>query len=386
VARIAIDARVVTSERDGVGRYARGLVPALAAAAPQHRFLVLRHPSSREPVAGDRPNVREVYVEGTTGRMVDHFLVDHRRLRDVFETEGWPDLYHALFHMYALAFPRRGDNRPAVVVTLHDLIWLDFPFAHGPLLAGLGTWVKARTAVAHSLRSAAHVIAVSRATADAGSRHRWLSADRLSVIHHGIATRFLQPAAALPARFAFLEGDGRPWVAALGESKRYKNLAFLVEAFARATARGLEARLVLLGRCASLAATARRFGVADRVFFPGELEDDALHAVMGGAALFVHPAIVEGFGMPVVEAMALGTPTAVADVPALAEVGGSGVLCFDPHDSGALADIMLNVVGSEEMRKKWSARARTRAACFDWNKCAEATLEIYARVLAGERR
>lgn len=380
VPRIAIDARVITSEPDGVGRYARELVPALAVAAPDHEWLVLRHPSNRDPIAGGLPNVHEVYIEGVVGRMVDHFLTDRRRLQAVFDVEGWPDLYHSLFHMYAFRFPGQRRPRPRVVVTLHDLIWLDYPLAHGSMLNGMGTWMKARTAIAHSLRRADHVIAVSEATARAG--RRWLSADRVTVVHHGVNRMFFGPAPALPAALACLAQDGRPWIAALGESKKYKNLELLLDAFASATRQGIDARLVLLGRCASLARDAHRLGVAERVLFPGEVDDEDLRAIVGGAALFVHPAIVEGFGMPVVEAMALGTPTAVADVPALREVGGAGALRFPAGDSRALAEIIQRMAGSRELRTEWSARARARAACFDWTHCADETLDVYRSALS----
>lgn len=379
MARIAIDARVITSERDGVGRYARELVPALAAAAPGHDFLVLRHPSNREAIHEGLGNVREVYVDGTVGRMVDHYLLDHRRLRAVFDAEGWPDLYHSLFHLYALRFPGRRQPRPAVVVTLHDLIWLDYPFAHGSLTSGVGSWIEARLAIVGSLGRANRVIAVSRATAEAA--RRFVPSEHVTVVHHGVPKRFLEPPPPLPPALAHLGRENRPWVAALGESKRYKNLPLLLEAFALASRRGLDARLVLLGRCTDLASLARRLGLADRVILPGELDDEGLRAVIAGACLFVHPALVEGFGMPVVEAMALGTPTAVADVPALAEVGGAGVLKFAPRDAGALSLLIENLASSPAARTEWRARARARASCFDWSRCARETLDVYGKAL-----
>lgn len=380
MARIAIDARVITGERDGVGRYARELVPALAAAS-HHEFLVLRHPSNREAIGDGRPNVHEVYVEGIVGRMVSHFLADHRRLRTVFDAHGWPHLYHALFHVYPLRFPPARGPRPAVVVTLHDLIWLDYPFAHGPLLSGVGAWLKARTAVARSLRRADHVIAVSGATAEAG--RRFVSPGRMTVVHHGVGSAFRQPPPALPPSLEQLEREGRPFVAALGESKKYKNLRLLLEAFALALRQGADARLVLLGRCTSLARVAARLGIADRVTFPGEIDDEGLRAVVGRACLFVHPALVEGFGMPVVEAMALGTPTAVADVPALTEVAGPGALRFPPGDASRLANIVRELVASPEARQEWAVRGRARAACFNWARTALETLAVYERVMAG---
>lgn len=373
---------MITADRDGVGRYARELIPALSAAAPDDRFLVLRHPSNGEPLASGSGNVHEVFVEGVVGSLVDHFLSDDTRLRAVFDKEGWPDLYHGLFHMCARAFPASpGRPRPRLVLTLHDLIWLDYPFAHGPALPGIGTWLAARIGVIGSLRRADGVIAVSAATAAAAAR--WIPADKMRVVHHGVGAAFRPPFPPAPGWLGHWKHAGRPWIAAVSGAKRYKNLQLLIRAFAVARRRGVDAALILIGDCTPLANLARSLGIGDRVAFAGELGDEVLPAVVGGASLFVHPALVEGFGLPVVEAMALGTPTAVADVPALAEVAGDAALRFDPHDAEGLADIIERIVASPELRQEWSARAAARAACFTWERCARETLAVYRQVLGG---
>jgi glycosyltransferase involved in cell wall biosynthesis len=382
VARFAIDARVITAERDGVGRYARELVPALVAAAPGDDFLVLRHPSNRDPIVQGGPNVREAYVGGVVGHLLDHYLADHRRLRAVFDAEGWPDVYHSLFQVCARGVARWTRPRPAVVVTLHDLIWADHALAHGPLLAGLGTWVTAHVAIAGSLARADRVIAVSAATAAAAAR--WTRNAAVTVVHHGVGAAFRLPPPPLPAGLERLATSGTPYVTALGPAKKYKNLELVVRAFAAARREGLEASLVLVGQCDRLRPLADKLGVGDRVFLPGAIDDLALRAVVGGSALVVHPAFVEGFGLPVVEAMAMGAPTAVADVPALTEVGGDGVLRFDPRNERALAGIMRRLVGSEEARREWSVRARRRSEAFEWGRCARETLAVYRQAMLGK--
>ncbi len=378
MARFAIDARVITNERDGVGRYGRELIPALAAAAPSDTFLVLRHPSNRDSIVEQR-NVREVFLDGRLGHLFDHYLSDHTRLRAVFESDGWPDLYHAPFQMLPRIFPAAApQSSPAMVATLHDLIWLDYPFAHGPALAGISCWLTARTAIVGSLRRAHHIIAGSAAAAAGAAR--WLRHDRVTVVHHGVGAAFRESPPPIPDSLAALDRS-RPWIAAVGNHKRYKNLEVLLRALAIARRRGTDASLILIGRCEPLAGKARALGVADAVLLPGEVGDEALRAVVGRAALFVHPAFVEGFGMPVVEAMALGIPTAVADVPVLREVGGDGVLRFDPHDAEALAVIIEHVLKSPETGREWAVRARTRSQAFDWSVCARQTLDVYRRAI-----
>jgi glycosyltransferase involved in cell wall biosynthesis len=378
MARIYIDARCVTDEPCGVGRYALELIPALTALAPAHEFVVIRHASNRTPI-GAGPNTVETFVERLDGD-IGHFLFGRGPLERVFNRHGTPDLYHSLFHLLPLGFPRRAAAGPAVVITLHDLIWLDHPLQLTSKIVGVGTWLYGSIALPRGIRRADRVISISNTTARRAERMG--ASTNVVTILHGIGRRYRADPPPLPARFRHLEEDERPYVIAVANAKKTKNLSLLVRAFALASRRGLRARLVLVGKCGALARGIAAAGIAGETLLPGFVSDDDLLALVGHAALLVHPALAEGFGRPPLEAMALGTPAAVSDIPVMREITGDAALTFDPRDPDALADILVRVIADPNLQSDMSRRGRAWAATFQWSRAAAATLAVYESVLA----
>lgn len=377
MARIYLDARSILGEPCGVGRYAQGLIPELTAAAPGHEFIVIRHESNRTPI-GAASNTIETFV-AQRDENFGHFLFGRRTLEGVFRRHGTPDLYHSLFHLLPLGFPRRSASRPAVVLTLHDFNWLDYPLQADSKAVGIGCWLYGHLALPRGIRRADRVIAISSATA---SRAAGIDApDRIVTILHGIEDLFLEPPPPLAARFRGLAEEGRPYFIGVAGGKKTKNLSVLVRAFSTAKARGLRARLVLVGKCGALDGEISAAGIAADTLRPGFVSDDELRALVGHATLLVHPALVEGFGFPPLEAMALGTPAAVSDIPVMREVAGDAAVTFDPRDPGALADVLCRVVADPGLRKDLSDRGRARAATFRWRHTAASTLAVYEGVL-----
>jgi glycosyltransferase involved in cell wall biosynthesis len=381
MARIYLDARSITDEPCGIASYARDLIPAITALAPGHEFVLIRHASNREPLVSAR-SVAEAFVE-RRDETIDHFLFGRRTLDDVFARFGPPDLYHSLFHLLPLGVPSRAPGRPAVVITLHDLNWLDYPLQADSRIVGIGTWLYGHVALPRGIWVADAVIAISRTTAARAAAYD--VGDRIVPILHGVGRRFFEPPPPLPARFGFLDEPERPYVVAVASGKPSKNLSLLVRAFAEVRSQGLPVRLVLIGRCHRLVRLIGRLGVASDTVLTGFVAAEELRALVGRAALMVHPARVEGFGAPPLEAMALGTPVAVSDIPVLHEVAGDAALRFDPADSKALAEILRRVVGDRALQRDLSARGRARAATFTWERTAAATLRVYEEVLARKR-
>jgi glycosyltransferase involved in cell wall biosynthesis len=126
-------------------------------------------------------------------------------------------------------------------------------------------------------------------------------------------------------------------------------------------------------------------GTADlngRVTVTPRVNDADLRSIVAHARLFVVPSLVEGFGLPALEAMALGTPVAVADTPALGEVTGTGALRFDPMNPARLSAIISNVLGDDSLGRELSRRGKERAAGFRWSITAAKTLGVYDKLLA----
>jgi alpha-1,3-rhamnosyl/mannosyltransferase len=381
MARIYLDTWCMNSEASGMGRYGRGLIPALVAAAPQHEFIILRPAAhaARGPLipSAHATAAREVFMRRPRPDWTT--LLAQPLLDRIFSRYGRPDIYHSLFHLLPVGL-RRGRFAPRrIVVTLHDLIWIDH--AHGADHHWLAAeWLKrfGRAAIPYALRSADHVICGSNATSNRAAA--WLAADRKTTIHYGIEEAWF-PRAVVPTPTA-PTASSPPYIAAFGVPKAYKNIGSLVQAFARIRQRCPEVHLVLIGGDGGARARTRSAKLDPHVRVTGSLTDDDLRALVSGARVFVVPSLVEGFGLPAVEAMALGTPVVISDTEALREVTGDAALRFDPADPAQLANVIIGVLEDDARRRDLAARGRARAAQFRWPRTAAQTLAVYDRVLS----
>ena len=182
-------------------------------------------------------------------------------------------------------------------------------------------------------------------------------------------------------------GIDKPYVLFVGNLQPRKNLGTLLEAWARLRAAGEHdgLRLVLAGgthgRCEDVAGHIRRRVLAGSVVLTGQVADDDLPALYRGARLFVFPSLYEGFGLPVLEAMACGTPVACSNTTSLPEVAGAAAALFDPNDADEMAAVIGALASDPELRAALRARGLARARAFSWDDAARATLEVYRDAL-----
>jgi glycosyltransferase involved in cell wall biosynthesis len=177
----------------------------------------------------------------------------------------------------------------------------------------------------------------------------------------------------LPARFVLYVGTIEP----------RKNLSRLVEAFAQARRRGIPHHLVCVGpygwSSRDLTGRIERLGMTDAVHFTGYAPFDDLPAIYNLGELFVFPSMYEGFGLPVVEAMASGTPVITSNTSSLGEIAGDAACTVDPTSIDAIADALVGVATDDAWRRELSARGLRRAAAFSWTQTAKEMLAVYHR-------
>jgi glycosyltransferase involved in cell wall biosynthesis len=270
------------------------------------------------------------------------------------------------FLMAAVAGPRS-------VAVVHDLFGFSRRF--GAPAGGLGE----RATLPLAARRAAGFICVSAATRDdLVGRHPAL-AERTVVIPHGVSARFSRaPAAGTPARYG-LDGD---YVLAVGTREPRKNLPRLVEAFVGLPPEVRKGRrLAVAGppgwsdsEIEALATT------HDDVVLLGYVDDQDLAGLYAGAAVFAFPSLAEGFGMPVLEAMAAGTPVLTSDRSSLSEVAGDAALLVDPTDTVSIREALRRILSDSALRSDLAAKGRERAAGFTWRRCARETLDYLTSV------
>lgn len=266
------------------------------------------------------------------------------------------------------------------VSTVLDLIYEHFPETFpAPLRWGL------KALVGPGARAADRVMAIS----DAGKRdiveHLRVPADKVDVVHLGFgmsAPAHVTPADRLRTRFGL--GDRRV-ILCVSAALAHKNLPRLIEAFAKVAASRPDVHLVNVGHAGleqeRLAAGARAAGLDDRVALTGWVSDEDLEGLYALADVCAYPSLYEGFGLPVLEAMARGRPLACSNVSAVPEVAGDAAELFDPYDVAAIAAALGRLLDDETRRAELVAAGHERVRHFTWERSAEHVFAVYDRAL-----
>lgn len=355
----------------GMETYARELVPRLPDALPHARFtaFVGRELAQEWRAKPWHPAIRLVALPASSDTRIARTAAQQTLVAGA-ATRAQVDLLHSLGNIGPLVGPPR-------VVTMHDLIYLSHPETTTGLLArGLALLAPAVAG------RATRIIADSEATARELERLLDVPATKVDVIPLGPGLRpdvAPVPAAQLRAQFGL--GDG-PLVLSVSPRRPHKNLARLVEAIGRVP----NATLVLPGYASGfdeqLQELAHSVGAADRVHMTGWIDDAQLEGLYAAATCLAFPSLAEGFGLPVLEAMARGLPVACSAATSLPEVAGDAALLFDPMSVDAIAAAIAHLLADEALRARLIAKGYDQAARFTWDRTAAETAASYERALA----
>jgi glycosyltransferase involved in cell wall biosynthesis len=369
VERVALNAMFLApGDSGGPETYLRELVRALAGEYPSLRIEVLT------TGAGERSLRADGFAEIAELRALP--AEEYRRLRRQFAEQLLVQVHarrHGadLLHSLASTGPVRTPGLRSVV-TLHDVT-----FMHTPTFGRATTWGMTQV-VRRAARDADSLIAVSRAARDEICATLGIDPARFTVVPHGVGeVPRAEPAPEGPLRERLALGDG-PLVLCVAAVRPHKNQELLVRALPQLPP---DVTVVLAGRHEDYAERLRELatglGVADRTRLTGYLTDAELERLWKLADCAAFPTRAEGFGLPVLEAMARGVPLACSDIPVLREVGGDVPEYFDPgNPDTAAAAIRAALAGGERGR-----RGVERASRFSWADAARGTMEAYERAL-----
>ena len=367
---------LVPGETGGMEVAARELIPALLAAAPANmRFTAF---VNRETAAvGDGPwgELLPAVTVPVNARDRVQWVLGEQTLLPVLAARTQVELMHSM----ASTAPLWGRFRR--VVTVHDLIYARFPEAHAGLRdKGM------RVLVPGAVRRSDRVIADSKSTRDDLVKLLGVAAERIDVVPLGLGTvRRDAPLAEHDVRARFELGE-RPVLLSLSAKRPHKNLLALLGALAQ-VAPADRPVLVIPGYPTAheleLRARATALDLESDVRFPAWVSEEELEGLWATARAFVFPSLYEGFGLPVLEAMARGVPVACSNASSLPEVAGEAALLFDPREESAIAQALRRVLEDEALRARLRALGVARAQEFTWERTARLTLESYAR--AGRR-
>lgn len=283
--------------------------------------------------------------------------------------------------LHAMAFVIPLMARCPSVVTIYDLSFLRYPHAFRPF----NRWyLKCFTPV--SARRARRVIAISESTRQDVIRHLHVAPECVDVIHCGVDPSFHPLPASEVERFRRERQLSDPFILFVGTLEPRKNVELILRAYARWRARDAQApRLVIAGAKGwyfeTIFRTAARLGLDDSVLFPGYISAEDLPLWYNAAGLFVYPSLFEGFGLPVLEAMACGTPVICSNVSSLPEVSGDAAVLVAPDDEVGLAEAMRTVWENPALRQTMIERGLARAREYTWARAATQTVQTYQRAL-----
>jgi glycosyltransferase involved in cell wall biosynthesis len=373
--RVGVNLTYLVRDSGGSGRYARELIPALLDLEPGMEITAwvgstapadLMQEPWAEAVRWERLPVPGI---GTPWHLWYELIgiglaASRRRL----------DVLHGLANLVPVAAPR-----VASVVTILDVIWM-----HEPAAMSTRARVVMRALAPLCGRAADRVIGISHAAAEDVSTMLKIPIEKFDVTHLGITPVAARRPAADEARMRERLGlRPGPLVLCVAAKRSHKNLDGLIRALALLP----EPRplLVLPGSPTPYESDLRRLAAELRVeadvAFPAWVEENDLEALYAAATCFVLPSFLEGFGLPVLEAMARGLPVACSNTASLPEVVGEAALMFDPRDPATIAAQVRRVLEQPVLARDLAERGRRRCEHFTWRRTAERTLESYRRAI-----
>ena len=366
--RVALDCRLL--DWPGVGRYCIELANALVTTAPDLRFfwLCAARDCDKLPTA---PNASPLVVGARPFSIAEQITVPYVLRR------------HSIDLLHAPTPTTLPVLAPRLVVTAHDLTYKRFPeFLPNPLGRA---YYNAMTRL--SVARARRIIAVSEFTRADLLAYWPQIAPRTVAILNGVSEAFVRTPS--PAEIAHWRAEvalPERYLLYIGTRKRHKNLLRLIEAYGALDAAQRDRfPLIMVAppdpRYPEVDATVRRLGIERHVLWRAGVPEAALPVLYRLAHCVVVPSIYEGFGLPVAEAYACGTPAVVARAGALPEIGGNACVLVDPCDVGSIRTALARLIEDAVLHSKLKERTRQEAARFDWNKSARHVAQVYREAL-----
>jgi len=371
--KVAIDCRRIIPEMTGLGTYTRELIRALIPLASTRgiELMLFTLPESAAALAAE--------AGGTDVRIVRHPVEDHLA-GDWWKHFSLPKILDSesvdLFHDPAYQVPLRR-SRARYITTVHDLSPFRFPESNTWKYNAYWTWMT-RQAVRRSVR----IITVSESVREELESMFPDCRGRVDVVYEAASPDF-KPGIVGPDLFQRLRLKS-PYFLTMAKYEPRKNLARCLAAFRMFKQRvSTDAMMVVAGamgyKTGRIVRTVEDLTESGAVCFTGYLEQPELVDLIRGARAVLVPSLYEGFGLPVLEAMACGTPVACSDRGALVEIGGDAPLYFDPLDCTSMAAVMERFAGDSDLTERMRSRGLDRARSFSWERTALETLAAYQR-------
>lgn len=358
----------------GIGRYTHELALALAS-LPDGPEITLLTAGDAGPLA-NIPDFDYLPLPGC--RTLPGLMTLGNRLLPRLARQYALDLIHDPTGVTPLAL---GAGGASIVVTVHDVFAWSLP----GYSSRIDTLIYKQWLPRILPRRADAVVTDSEHSGQEIEKYLNVPTAKVNVIPIGVDQRFcVQPTGAVQALLHDKFDLKTSYLLYVGAITQRKNIVRSIEAFAQIAPQFPDLRFVIVGPGSWLQtpieATVQRLSIEDKIIMTGRVADEDLPALYAGASAFVFPSLYEGFGLPVLEAMACGTPVVTSNVSSLPEVAGDAALMVDPHDVDALAEAMQRLLTDGELQQDLRQKGLERAATFTWERTARETLQLYRDV------
>lgn len=376
--RLGYDLRPFLREETGVGTYLKNLLFHLARIDSANEYFLLssswkdRFPAEKIP---------------PFAKMKSHDLrIPVKLLNSLWQKRRWPPLdlfFRTTLDLTHSATPLLLPTRGRTVITVHDLFFMDFPEMAGEE-AGRAFFNLA----AASFRDAGGILTFSNFTSVELISRFALEEQKVKVVYHGVDPRFLEDVPAAELKATRKRCNLPPaFLLFVGAQVPRKNLVRFLEALKIVHLQGIRIPLVLVGPAGedteAIRQRAETLGLGHWIISAGYLKDKDVRHIFRLATAFVFPSLCEGFGLPLVEAMASGIPVAASLTSAIPEVCRDAAVYFQPESPESMAEKVVAVVEDGELRHRLIARGKERVRDFSWEKAAVETLGFYERIIQG---
>ncbi len=371
--RIGLEITAAVQQGGGIGRYVREMLCALSNIDQSNQYSLFYASNNKSNHAMlDLP---------------DNFRVRHLPMNDIWLARIWQRIrlplpvelitgFIDIYHSPDFTLPPTLSGIPTLL-TVHDLSFLRDPESAAPRLRGY-----LEVAVKRSVRLATHILADSQSTKDDLIELYLTPEDKITVLYAGVSSAFrpiLDSSQLMKVRKRYNLGD-QPFVLSVGTLQPRKNHIALIKAFELAL-RDSDYNLVLAGgqgwSYEEVHDLVRLRGLQHRVLFAGFVADEDLSALYSSADVMAFPSLYEGFGLPVLEAMACGVPVLASNVSCLPEVAGAAALFVDPRDVEAMSAAMLKLLSNVDLRETLRKKGFERVEQFSWQSSAVNLLRVY---------
>jgi glycosyltransferase involved in cell wall biosynthesis len=364
--KIGFEARWITFERTGFGNYARNLIHEMVSSDNSHEYLVYVNKDIDCPDIFNRLNVKKIIINQFPE------LYKHVGLPLDIARRGAPDIFHFLYNAPSLFFPW------PVVLTIHDM-----SYNHVPAMISLKNYLSINLQLKLTAKRCRRIITVSENSKKDIVRYLGIPSERIDVIYEGIDPKFhriedtirreaVRRRYMLPDRFILYVGTYLP----------HKNLNVLLHAFHRLKCNhGISQDIVLAGKQGRnfnvILDRIHRLGLEQSVKCIGYVDDEDLACLYSLSDVFVYPSLYEGFGLPLLEAMACGAPVVSSNSSCLPEIGGVACRYFNPNEADTCAKALFEVLHDSNEQTALVQKGYNNLQRFSWRRAALKTLECY---------